>query len=541
LVVVGSLGLFAPWNVAVADDNSSPPWSAPPSTNSAGTSFEVQRQVHELLRQAMLEMEANRFDSARSLARRAAAIGVTVRPSGVRPDQILAEIDRRERDAAAASQPPADHSGRSYKARAIELLDRGLQALDGKRFDEAEQLARQAAQLQVAWDKYDYRPENLLNEIQRERPPAAVRAGTEVRPAGDPALDARLSPVASDVQPVAASPERTSVPASPFSAQAAVATDPPPAEAYKTTEPIQQTVPQRPVTPAYAGAERTSPAEALLEQAKEDLRAGRDELARRRIERALGMIPYTPQSAALPRSGGYTAASSNRPMGLAPSGPAPNGLTPNGFTATGPAYAPASPPQTFFPLHGNQPGTLPASAMATDVALKPMHDPYLGDEPTTTDKSSPAAQTMRERIPVPAYVDPAYLSRRSAPSTDDSPVRPVGYDSASTSSPPSTAYPPRVDTNPATPALSPQIGWLEKNSAPIPGQGPPMAAPFNPVPAASQRPFNPAPISPPVSMDSQWSAGRMTYPSTTDPAIDNSTEQPKPSFFHKIWDAIGGE
>jgi hypothetical protein len=545
LVVIGSLGAFTPWDAVVADDNSSAAWPSPAANNSASTnstvtsstasSNGVQRKVQELLRQAMVEMEANRFDSARRLARRAAAIGVTVRSAGVRPDQILAEIDRRERDAAAATHTTADNSGRSHKARAIELLDRGLLALDERRFDEAEQCARQAAQLHVTWDKYDYRPENLLNEIHRQH--QSVATETAAVPTADPALDARSLNVAANAQPVMELVDPPNEPSSSLSLDATAVNDRQPVESKNTGDPFQHPLPQRPVTPPYAGAAGSSPAEVLLEQAKEDLRAGREELARRRIEQALRMIPGSPQMAARAGFGGFTAASSNRPIGLSQAGVVPNGLTSTGLTGTNPTYAPAAAHQTFFPLNRNQ-SALPASAIATDVALKPMHDPYLGDEPTTTDKSSPGAQTMREAMPVAAPINPVYLSRRSTPSMDDAPVQRVGYDSAST---PATSLPPRVQTSPGAQPISPEIGWLEKMSSPIPGPGMPMGAPSNAPAGAPQRGFNPAPIAPPVSMDSQWAAGRTSYPASNDPAIANSPDQPKPSFFHKVWDALGGD
>ncbi len=78
-------------------------------------------------------------------------------------------------------------------------------------------------------------------------------------------------------------------------------------------------------------------------------------------------------------------------------------------------------------------------------------------------------------------------------------------------------------------------------SVPIPAQGAPGGSPSYAPAAGPQRGFNPAPIAPAASMDSQWAPGRMPTPSGTDPAIDNSPEQPKPSLFHKIWDAMSGE
>jgi hypothetical protein len=105
------------------------------------------------------------------------------------------------------------------------------------------------------------------------------------------------------------------------------------------------------------------------------------------------------------------------------------------------------------------------------------------------------------------------------------------------------------------PSLNPQIGWLEKMSTPIPPQGGPPTQPYAPQPYAGQiysgqpygqtappqRGFNPAPIAPPASADTQWSAGRASAPSTVDPAIANSPDQPKPGFFEKMWNTISGE
>ena len=67
-------------------------------------------------------------------------------------------------------------------------------ALDQKRFDEAENFARQAAQLPVNWDRFDYRPENLLEDIRRERPVLANAA--PAIPPGDAPFNARPSPPA---------------------------------------------------------------------------------------------------------------------------------------------------------------------------------------------------------------------------------------------------------------------------------------------------------------------------------------------------------
>ncbi|HUE12941.1 MAG TPA: hypothetical protein VMR25_02150 [Planctomycetaceae bacterium] len=523
LAVAGSLGIFTSWNVAVADDNSSDAWPSRPAFKAAarntpnaytpGTDDEVPRKTQELLRQAMVELDANRFESARRLTRRAAAVGLSVGYVGVHPDQLLAEIDRRERDAASASRMPPAESGRSYKARAIELLDRGLLALDEKRFGDAERFARQAAQLHVAWDKYDYRPENLLAEIHRQNPSVAQQGAA--RPEADGAFNPRPS-VAVDAHPPTEWANRT--------------TSPSPTDPYRTNEPpaqpIAQAVPQRPAPMSSAGAASRSPAETLLEQAMDDLHAGRDELARHRIEQALGAIPGSPQSAALASFSGYPAANANRPVGLTPGSP---------------AYSAPPSSQVYFPIRRDQPNVVSTSPGAADVTMKPMHDPYLGDDPTTTDKANAGAQAMRESIPQGAAINPAYLSRSSTPSMTDSPVQKVGYESSATQDTPTGYSAPKVQTGPNTAPLSPQLGWLEKMSVPIPPQGAPGGYPPNAPPGVPPRSYNPTPSSPPSSMDSQWAAGRMTDSSGAVPGSPNSPDQPQPGFFHKVWDAISGE
>ena len=196
LLVVGSLGIFAGARNMMADDNMSAAWQPAtgltPAAASANVSFagkvtDSQRQAQELVRQALVEMDANRFASARQLARRAAAMDAGGGKSGIRPDQLLAEIDRREREAAAI--PRGQSRGHSYKAQAIELLDHGLTALEEKRYEDAEQFARQASQLPATWDKYDYRPQDLLQEIRKSRPQAST--ASEIRPASDSGMEVR--------------------------------------------------------------------------------------------------------------------------------------------------------------------------------------------------------------------------------------------------------------------------------------------------------------------------------------------------------------
>ncbi len=57
----------------------------------------VRRRALLLLRQATAEMQANRLDAARSLAKQAADLKATYSLFDVRPKHVFAEIERRER------------------------------------------------------------------------------------------------------------------------------------------------------------------------------------------------------------------------------------------------------------------------------------------------------------------------------------------------------------------------------------------------------------------------------------------------------------
>ena len=535
LAVAGSLGIFASFQPLLADDN------PPEIQKSTGDPASIISQIspraaarrsaanpaaqdkndnqdlsQELLRQAMVELDAKRFDTARRLARRAAALGVA--SGSIQPEQLLQEIDRHERGAKVVVQqasPVAPDTRTQLKSRAIELLDRGILALDQKRYDDAENCAQMAAQIHVAWDRYDYKPENLLEDVRREH---SAGSASPSRPIADLAYDPRPTTAAASAQPSEWS-QRTNPPA------------------YSPT-PAAFAAPAQPVSTAATASGGRTTAQAVLEQAMDDLRAGRDELARLRIEQALNSLAGSPQSSPVASFAGYSAAA-NRPAGL----------TPGGLVPATPGYTPSTATATFFPVRRDQPNVAPVAASASDVALKPMHDPFLGDDATTTDKQSAGAQAMRESMPMGATINPVYVSRSSLPVLTDTPVQRIGYDT------PAAAASPRMQAAADTQALNPQLSWLEKMSVPIPPQGampsaqayagqqtapqPYAGQPYPPVP--QPRGFNTAPIAQPVSGDVQWQPGRMATPSGTDPTAGNSPDQPKPGFFQKMWGAISGE
>ena len=114
LAVVGSLGLFASWN-AVADDTSPTNWTDPSaarpaarssaSTNTGSGATEGHRIVDELVRQALVELDANRFDTGRRLAQRAAAISAACGIVSTAPGAV----NRRDRSETATRRRGHSH------------------------------------------------------------------------------------------------------------------------------------------------------------------------------------------------------------------------------------------------------------------------------------------------------------------------------------------------------------------------------------------------------------------------------------------------
>ncbi len=467
---------------------------------------ESHRIVDELVRQALVELDANRFDTARRLAQRAAAISAATGIVSTRPEQLIAEIDRKQQRAnvviptAARRAEAAPRSERSHKAEAIQLLDHGIMALDQKRFEEAENFARQAAQLPVNWDRFDYRPENLLEDIRRERP--ALANAAPAIPPGDAPFNARpsVTSAAESASPVTAWSGQPPAAATPASYQTT---------SYQTTsyQTAAPSVAQPPVAAANANAGGRSSAEMLLLQAMDDLRAGNDEMARHRLEQAMSSITPSAQTAPVASFGG----SGTRPT-----------LPPNGVLVQG-----SSPPPVYFPVRRDQPSINAPFTAQNDVALKPMHDPYLGDDSATTDKQSAGVQAMRESTPSGAPINHVYLSGNGAPATDNSTVQRVGYQSSAPQAPPGY-IPPKVQASPEAQALSPQLSWMERMSQPIPPQSAPPPTSYNTAGQADGRPFNPIPSVRP-------------QPSPADSQLGTAPDQPKPGFFEKVWDSIVGD
>lgn len=526
------------------------------------------QRAQELLRQATAELNLNHFAAARRLALQAAEIDAPYGLFDARPEHVLAAIDRKEhsfavvetpgaRSDAAAPQTPAAvkaaagatparpdaqvqgkpaatvpvasvpaatataassrHSALvanvgDAKSRAIELLDKGLLALDQKRFDDAERFAHQAAALSVKWARYDYRPENLLDEVRAQRGASILGAETPSvaapAPYPDPISDPFAVPPARDS--AAASSASATAPHSPaLSTPSVRSTENPAATTEAESEwppplaPVKAPTPAPVVTvpPAYRSAalaaDRTAPdktvqAEVLLQQALGDLRQGHNEVAKRRIEGALGLMQAPAQHAAAPRT-----SSLPRP--------------------------PAA-------------STLYGAYDATDPVLKPVHDPFLGDDLAPVPKRSAA-----EASPRTAKADPVYQSKRPTPVKQAETIRQASYEAPASPATPTavSSVAPRVPVKTDGPPLSPQMGWLEQTSAPITNSARPSF--HSPTPSALpyRSTSNPAPVAPP---DGRWtSAGRASVASSSNPPLDTSNVAEKPGLLRRMWSAIKGE
>lgn len=634
LAFVGSLGLMATlwWasgGASFAADEDRPPQIG---------DNDQRRQALELLRRANAELQANRFDAARQLAKQADDLHATYSLFDVRPEHVLADVERRERSseflapassaqhtesqAPTPSPQPAEHQVQApktatasdpnftltdpfshpktwlpsaggtssnssaadnepsaatqnvpvaqaaerparplvpatptpeqrLKARAVTMLDQGLQALDEHRLDDADRYARAALALHASFGKLEYKPEYLLTEVGIAR--ARRRLETETTPATksqSQLSQSQLSQSPASRSAMAASPMSPSSPwqtpssgspaqmspnqtfpnqiasnliapnsassaAEPATAVAA-AQPPAPLSRATTAAPAAAT----PIAPTAQGSELADRhrAEQMLQQAVDDLHAGRDELARLRIQGALRVMhPNAPSPLPLPTGSTIGA----EPIAGGPLPPQP-GMPRAGF----PSYVP------------------PPVVDDRDAVLKPLHDPYFGDEATSTKKSTAAENSLREMLPDEVPLHPALSLDRPLPvmSTE-------------------VANPPVAASNPPNAAASrfaaapggvmqavggPQtqgakVHWPESDPAP-PSQS--TAAAFS---GSSRGAYTPAantptsasqaPAAPPAN-----STARYPYtPPTTDPVTPASADAEHPGFFRRVWSSLTGE
>jgi hypothetical protein len=544
----------------------------------------------ELLRQAAAELQANHFDTARSLTKQAADLNATYSLFDVRPEHVLAEIERKERSAGATvkgsvadpehpvvqtlkpraslvataapnsdpfaipvaadapkteaptagdvaraeshqasdvctfpaplfpiSQAAVEQAAPSVrtpraavpdrlKGRAIEILDRGLQALDEQRLDDAERYARAALSLHASFSQLEYKPEYLITEIGIARARLRLDAATSQSSPHSPPQSASQSPVPG-------SAERTFQRPTPAAVMPVAAAAPAGAQSYASAQSAATS------TAATSGHER---AERLLQEALSDLHAGRDDMARARIEGALGAIHSVP----------------SRPLPFLPSTtPTPTAAAPPVAKQLGPNHLDL--PQPGMPRMGLPTYVRDPVRDERDLALKPMHDPYLGDEPHSTQKSTAGENSLRETLPDYTPLNPALSLNRPLPRMEDLPEQqaaapraPAAVNQPQASQPQVTQTHYGQSQTFAAPQSQPaRVRWPETDPAAAPAQT--AAAPVDQAAPNSNTGANqfdgrsgPRYSYAPVHMKS-WKA--------------DSSEEEQPGYFRKLWNALTGE
>ncbi len=291
--------------------------------------------------------------------------------------------------------------------------------------------------------------------------------------------------------------------------------------------------------PASALADRQR-AEQMLQEAVDDLHAGRDDLARLRIQGALRVMhPNAPSPLPLPMVGSTIGA---EPL---PGGPLP--------------------PQPGMPRAGFPSYVPPPVVDERDAVLKPLHDPYFGDEPTSTKKSTAAENSLRENLPDEVPLNPALSLDRPLPmmSTEvaNPPVaalnRPSAAASRSAAAPggitqtvgttqtfggPQTAG--GTQSAGSTPTQAGKAHWPESDPAPpsqstaaaTPGWAGPNSGAYTPA-AYPSTGVPQAPAAPPAN-----STARYPYtPPTNDPVTPASPDAQHPGYFRRVWSALTGD
>lgn len=126
----------------------------------------VRQQAMTALQQARQELQAGRIEAARQKALAAQKLNATFGLWDDRPEALLDEIERL-----AEVQKPAAPSKKlesnDSKARAMALLKQARTDLNAGRVSEAQEKAQQAAEMNVAFDVFDDRPETVMAAIQR--------------------------------------------------------------------------------------------------------------------------------------------------------------------------------------------------------------------------------------------------------------------------------------------------------------------------------------------------------------------------------------
>lgn len=488
-----------------------------------------QKRADEYLAKAQAELEAGHFDTARRLAKEAAKMDVTFGLFDMRPEHLLAEIDRRERSphpfnrvvgnrkvgaprslnsavqSTSAGRMIRSSSSDNLKAQAIGLLDKGLLALEQKRFDDADRLARSASEMGVVWNQGDYRPENLLADITAQRT-GVVPANQRTKTVKDGAFQL----VGASQSPGSAS---LSNPASPWDSTP---------HAFRGSEsheevgmPWNDAAKPGALAPSTAGrsAEVSADAQKLLEEAGQDLQAGRKEAARQRIARAYELMASTESLA-------------------------------NAHNRSVPATWP-SPLSTASASISSVKSNAESRSHARidapdDEVFLPLHDPYLGDQPLHTQKGTATELRLREATPPSTPIGSNDLPTATSPPRANSQVRQAVYNDNS-------RIPKGPERGDASQSVIATAGYASRS----PSQSSDMAATNSAKPVAHAHDssllthgedFKPAKVAPPIAVQGRYAVpGRVPGATPSDPHRRPTPDGERPGFFRRMWGAMTGD
>ena len=186
------------------------PYAGGMTASAAGAA--KRQQAETLLEQSRAALEAGRYEEARQKANAAAGMHVAWGLFDERPEHLLGAINRRAGEtrfdrgamladgtstgsesaepgttaepAAGNSATPAGSTG-GQKQQAVALLAQARQALQAGQYEEAHQLATQASQMEVAYGLFEDTPRIVLDDLARRAASTANIASREnTRPAG---------------------------------------------------------------------------------------------------------------------------------------------------------------------------------------------------------------------------------------------------------------------------------------------------------------------------------------------------------------------
>ncbi|TXT39452.1 MAG: hypothetical protein FD138_82 [Planctomycetota bacterium] len=134
----------------------------------------LRQQAMTTLQQARKDLQAGRIDAAQQKAIAAQKLDASFTLWDDRPEALLDEIDKRSQAQKTVQSKKAEPN--DLKSRATALVDDARADLAAGRISEALEKATQAAELDVAYEVFEDRPESVLTAIQRANHNTAAKS-----------------------------------------------------------------------------------------------------------------------------------------------------------------------------------------------------------------------------------------------------------------------------------------------------------------------------------------------------------------------------